>query len=77
MASSSTAIAPGRKAGPRVETLLADLGIDPERFRAEFIYDIFVKQVMMGHVAARGAGPRPARLGSRAVDGLCRLLAQP
>ena len=30
------------------ETLLADLGVDPERFRAEFIYDLFVKQVVVG-----------------------------
>ena len=52
MASSSTAITPGpksRSAGTR--PLLADLGVDPERFRTEFIYDIFVKQVIVGRMS--------------------------
>jgi len=30
------------------ENLLADLGVDPERFRTEFIYDIFIKKVVIG-----------------------------
>lgn len=30
------------------ENLLADLGIDPERFRNEFIFDIFIKKVVIG-----------------------------
>ena len=33
------------------ETLLADLGVDPERFRTEFIYDLFVKQVLIGRMS--------------------------
>ncbi|MEQ1770768.1 MAG: HAD family hydrolase [Devosia sp.] len=32
------------------ERLLADLGVDPERFRHEFIHDIFVKQVLVGRM---------------------------
>lgn len=32
------------------ENLLADLGIDPERFNKEFIYDLFVKQVLVGRM---------------------------
>ena len=31
--------------------LLADLGIDPDRFRQEFIFDIFIKQVVIGKMA--------------------------
>lgn len=30
------------------ENLLADLGVDPERFAKEFIYDAFVKKVLIG-----------------------------
>ena len=30
------------------ETLLADLGVDPDRFRAEFIFDVFIKKVVIG-----------------------------
>lgn len=30
------------------ENLLEDLGIDPERFQAEFIWDVFVKKVIPG-----------------------------
>ncbi|MGV8833015.1 MAG: HAD family hydrolase [Devosia sp.] len=33
------------------DNLQADLGIDPERFQQEFIYDIFIKQVIIGQVA--------------------------
>lgn len=33
------------------ENLLADLGIDPERFRSEFIFDIFIKKVVIGEMA--------------------------
>ncbi len=32
------------------ENLLADLGVDPERFRTEFIYDIFIKKVVIGQM---------------------------
>jgi putative hydrolase of the HAD superfamily len=31
--------------------LLADTGVDPERFRHEFIFDIFVKKVIIGEMA--------------------------
>lgn len=31
--------------------LLADLGVDPERFRNEFIFDIFIKQVVVGEMS--------------------------
>lgn len=33
------------------ENLLADLGVDPERFRNEFIYDIFIKKVITGQTS--------------------------
>ena len=33
------------------ETLLADLGVDPDRFTQEFIFDIFIKKVVVGEVA--------------------------
>jgi putative hydrolase of the HAD superfamily len=33
------------------ENLLADLGIDPDRFNAEFIYDVFVKKVIVGQMS--------------------------
>ncbi|MET3924934.1 HAD-IA family hydrolase [Devosia sp. 2618] len=33
------------------ENLLADLGVDPERFRAEFIYGVFIKKVVVGQMA--------------------------
>lgn len=33
------------------EHLLADLGIDPDRFRDEFIFDIFIKKVITGQMA--------------------------
>ena len=31
--------------------LLADTGVDPERFRHEFIFDIFIKRVIVGEMA--------------------------
>ncbi|KKB10372.1 hypothetical protein VE26_08460 [Devosia chinhatensis] len=33
------------------ENLLADLGVDPERFRTEFIFDIFIKKVVIGQMS--------------------------
>ena len=33
------------------ENLLADLGVDPERFNREFIYDVFVKKVIVGQMS--------------------------
>lgn len=33
------------------ENLLADLGVDPDRFRDEFIYDVFIKKVVIGKLA--------------------------
>ncbi|WP_092422115.1 HAD family hydrolase [Devosia crocina] len=33
------------------QNLLADLGVDPDRFRDEFIFDIFVKKVVIGQTA--------------------------
>lgn len=33
------------------ENLLEDLGVDPNRFRDEFIYDIFIKKVVIGKTA--------------------------
>ena len=32
------------------ENLLADLGIDPEAFKDRFIYDVFVKKVLVGKI---------------------------
>ncbi len=32
-------------------TLLADTGVDPERFRQEFIFDIFIKRVIIGQMS--------------------------
>ncbi|MDP1639873.1 MAG: HAD-IA family hydrolase [Hyphomicrobium sp.] len=32
------------------ENLLNDLGVDPERFRTEFIFDIFIKKVIIGQM---------------------------
>ena len=31
--------------------LLVDLGVDPERFRNEFIFDIFIKKVVVGEMS--------------------------
>ncbi len=33
------------------ENLLEELGVDPQRFRDEFIYDVFVKKVVIGQMA--------------------------
>lgn len=33
------------------ENLLVDLGVDPERYRSEFIFDIFIKKVIVGEMA--------------------------
>ncbi|WP_417310898.1 HAD family hydrolase [Devosia sp.] len=33
------------------DKLQADLGVDPERFRTEFIHDIFMKQVIVGRMS--------------------------
>ena len=33
------------------ENLLADLGVDPDRFREEFIFDIFITRVVTGKMA--------------------------
>ena len=33
------------------ENLLADLGVDPQRFRDEFIFDIFIKKVIIGQLS--------------------------
>ena len=33
------------------ENLLADLGVDPERFTQEFIFDIFIKKVVVGEMS--------------------------
>ncbi|MHA6297805.1 HAD family hydrolase [Devosia sp. CAU 1758] len=32
------------------ENLLIDLGVDPDRFREEFIFDIFIKKVVIGEM---------------------------
>lgn len=47
-------------------TMLADLGVDPERFRHEFIYDIFIKKVIVGQMSLLEALDRTLpRLGYR------------
>lgn len=33
------------------ENLLADMGVDPERFTQEFIFDIFIKKVVVGQMS--------------------------
>ena len=33
------------------ENLLTDLGVDPDRFTQEFIFDIFIKKVVVGEMA--------------------------
>jgi len=33
------------------ENLLADLGVDPDRFSTEFIYDIFINKVIIGQMS--------------------------
>jgi len=48
------------------ENLLADLGVEPERFKNEFIYDIFIKQVVVGRMSLLEALDRTLpRLGYR------------
>lgn len=48
------------------ENLLADLGVDPERFKTEFIYDIFIKKVLVGQMSLLEALDRTLpRLGYR------------
>jgi len=48
------------------ENLLADLGVDPQRFTDEFIYDIFVKKVIVGQMSLLEALDRTLpRLGFR------------
>ncbi|RYE85859.1 MAG: haloacid dehalogenase [Hyphomicrobiales bacterium] len=37
------------------ENLLADLGVDPDRFNSEFIYDVFVKKVIVGQLTLLAA----------------------
>lgn len=37
------------------ENLLADLGVDPDRFKTEFIYDIFMKKVIVGQMSLLAA----------------------
>jgi putative hydrolase of the HAD superfamily len=32
------------------ENLLTDLGVDPDRFNSEFIYDVFIKKVIVGQM---------------------------
>lgn len=47
-------------------TLLADMGVDPDAFRKEFIFDIFVKQVIVGQMSLLEALDRTLpRLGYR------------
>ncbi|WP_421759637.1 HAD-IA family hydrolase [Devosia sp.] len=47
-------------------TLKADLGVDPDQFRAEFIFDVFVKKVLVGQVSLLEALERVLpRLGYR------------
>lgn len=48
------------------ERLKEDLGVDPDRFRTEFIFDIFVKQVIVGRMSLLEALDRTLpRLGYR------------
>lgn len=48
------------------ETLLADLGVDPMRFRTEFIHEIFIKKVIIGQMSLLEALDRTLpRLGYR------------
>jgi putative hydrolase of the HAD superfamily len=48
------------------ENLLADLGVDPERFKNEFIFDVFVKKVIVGQMSLLEALDRTLpRLGYR------------
>ncbi|KQX34065.1 hypothetical protein ASD04_17640 [Devosia sp. Root436] len=48
------------------ENLLADMGVDPDRFTDEFIFDIFIKKVVVGETAIIDALERRLpRLGYR------------
>ncbi|MBL8593780.1 MAG: HAD-IA family hydrolase [Devosia sp.] len=48
------------------ENLLADLGVDPSRFKTEFIHDIFIKKVIVGQMSLLEALDRTLpRLGYR------------
>lgn len=42
---------PGERQHRWDKNLLADFGVDPERFKTEFIYDVFVKKVIIGKMA--------------------------
>lgn len=51
---------------PWDKTMLADMGIDPDVFRKEFIFDIFVKKVIVGQMSLLEALDRTLpRLGYR------------
>lgn len=40
---------------PWDKDILADTGVDPDRFRKEFIFDIFIKKVIVGEMALMDA----------------------
>lgn len=42
---------PGERQNRWDKNLLAEFGVDPERFKKEFIYDVFVKKVIVGKLA--------------------------
>ena len=74
------AITPARNcSGTGTPNLLADLGIDPDRFRNEFIFDIFIKKVVIGEMSLIEALDR--RLPVLGLQGLAHglrpLLAEP
>jgi putative hydrolase of the HAD superfamily len=54
--------------------LLADLGVDPDRFRDEFIFDIFIKKVITGQTSLIEALDR--RLPSLGYRGSAMVFAQ-
>lgn len=54
------------KVVPWDKDLLADMGVDPDQFRKEFIFDIFVKKVIVGQMSLLEALDRTLpRLGYR------------
>jgi len=54
------------KVVPWDATLLADMGVDPDAFRKEFIFDIFIKKVIVGQMSLLEALDRTLpRLGYR------------
>ena len=61
------------------ENLLDDLGVDPQRFKDEFIYDIFIKKVIVGQMGLVEALDRilPGLGYRRLDDGFRWLLAEP